>query len=404
MPAPGLDQHAIDWLLTRRNGDGLWMGLLPFTMRGLMVLHSADDARYAPLIDEGLRALAALQVHDGRRRWQQLGRSPVLDTAVVTSTLLYSGVHAIDSRLRDALDWLLAQQARRTGDWSYQTRSKEPGGWSFSPGNDRNPDTDTTLHVLEALALARTDLPGQDQAMARGLRWLLAMQNDDGSWGMWGRHTPVGRAIVRELELNDALDAGTADVTARTVRAVSRLMTNPRFSGAATRSAVERGVKFLRATQHPDGSWPGKWAVNYTYGTTQAIMALAAAGHTTDPATERAVAWLRGVQQSDGGWGESPESYAAGRFLAAPSTVMQTGLALMALLVGDQSRDRQIMRGVQFLLEHRSSGGLWTEATFCQTLLRNHWYCQNTLFPTCLAQIPIAMMLGEAGGLSGNGT
>jgi squalene-hopene/tetraprenyl-beta-curcumene cyclase len=400
-PAPSLDRRAVDWLVARRNADGLWMGMLPFTMRSLMVLRSVDGAGHASLIEDGMRALTALQVRDGRGLWQQLGRSPVLDTAVVVSTLIYSGVRADDPRLRKAFDWLLAQQARRVGDWRYQARYTEPGGWSFSPANDRNPDTDTTLHVLETLALAPPDLPGRDEALARGLGWLLAMQNDDGSWGMWGRHAPAGRAIVRELELNDALDAGTADVTARAVRAVSRVATIAAFAGARAQSAIEQGVGFLRSAQRADGSWPGKWAVNFTYGTTQGIMALVAAGRQSDPATRRAVAWLRSVQQPDGGWGESPESHAADRYIAAPSTVMQTGLALLALMVADESADPDLLRGLGFLLDRRSDGALWSEATFCQTLLRDHWYCQNTLFPTCLAQIAIVLLLRGAGGSSG---
>ena len=77
--------------------------------------------------------------------------------------------------------------------------------------------------------------------------------------------------------------------------------------------AVRRGVDYLLREQEEDGSWFGRWGVNYVYGTGAALPALAAAGFAPDhPAMRRAVAWLEARQNEDGGFGEDCRSYDGG--------------------------------------------------------------------------------------------
>ena len=47
---------------------------------------------------------------------------------------------------------------------------------------------------------------------------------------------------------------------------------------ARTHPAVQRGVDYLLRTQEQDGSWYGRWGVNYIYGTFLALRGLRAAG------------------------------------------------------------------------------------------------------------------------------
>ena len=94
-------------------------------------------------------------------------------------------------------------------------------------------------------------------------------------------------------------DPPTEDVTARCVSMLAQL-------GETIQSSkpVADGVEYLRRTQLPDGSWYGRWGLNYIYGTWSVLCALNAAGvDHQDPMIRKAVTWLRTIQNEDGGWG-----------------------------------------------------------------------------------------------------
>lgn len=403
-PAPGLDRRTAEWLAERQNADGLWAGMPLFTHRCLMALHVTDSDRFVAAVDAGMAGLAQMHVRGGAGRWQQLARSPVLDTAIALASLVSAGVPAGHSRMRRAYNWLIAVQSRRRGDWRWNAPHVEPGGWSFIPDNDRNPDIDTTLHVLEALALAPPDVAGAREAIRRGLGWVLGLQNADGSWGTFTRQPRLRISVVREVELKGAMDYGTADVTARVIRALSSLRVEPEAASPEIRSAIARGLRFLTVSQLADGAWEGRWAVNYTYGAAQGLTAFVVAGQGQGAAATRARQFLESTQREDGGWGESPESYAVRRYLPAASTVTQTAMALLALLAAteapDAARDPVVAAGMTFLLDRRSADSVsWEEDTFCQTVLPGHLYFQNSLLAPCLAQMVISRYLRAAGAL-----
>ena len=95
------------------------------------------------------------------------------------------------------------------------------------------------------------------------------------------------------------LDPPTEDVTAR---CASMLM---QISGSEKKYGVQCALDYLRGTQRADGSWYGRWGIDYIYGTWSVLCALNAAGiGASAPEFVKAIAWLLSIQNLDGGWGE----------------------------------------------------------------------------------------------------
>ena len=114
--------------------------------------------------------------------------------------------------------------------------------------------------------------------------------------------------------------------------------------------------------QEDDGSWYGRWGVNYIYGTFLALRGLAAAQVSDREAPIlRAREWLRSIQNADGGWGESCASYDEGNFVAAPSTPSQTAWAMLGLLAGGDTTSTSVRDGMDYLLRKQTSEGTWEE-------------------------------------------
>jgi squalene-hopene/tetraprenyl-beta-curcumene cyclase len=160
------------------------------------------------------------------------------------------------------------------------------------------------------------------------------------------------------------IDPSTADITGRVLECLSHY---PGFD--AKHPVVRRALRFLRAAQHNDGSWYGRWGVNYLYGTWQVLRGLAAIGDDMNsPTVRRAVRWLLEHQNADGGWGESIASYdepsQKGRGRSTPS---QTAWALMGLISAGLLDDPGVRRGVHYLLETQNSAGTWEQADWTGT-------------------------------------
>src|SRR5436305_13899850 len=178
------------------------------------------------------------------------------------------------------------------------------------------------------MALARTgarSLPGAPEAIERGLRWLLGMQNKDGGWAAFDRD--INRELLTRVPFADhnaMLDPSCPDITARVLEALG-----PYGYGPGQRP-VDRALAFIERTQDRRGCWIGRWGVNYLYGTWQVLAGLDVIGYDmTRPMVRRAVAWLESVQQPSGAWGESCRTYddptLAGQ---GPPTASQPGWAL----------------------------------------------------------------------------
>ncbi len=306
--------------------------------------------------------------------------SAVWDTGIALYTLTEAGLTAAgDERIARTCDWLLDRQIRMNGDWVRNLREGDQAiklghtgaAWAFEYRNDWYPDVDDTAMVAKALWRAG-DRPGQTRnrdTAALAVKWILAMQNEDGGWAAFDRtkDRPWMEAIPF-ADHNAMQDPSCADITGRTVESLTTC------GVPATSPAITNAVRFLVSHQQPEGCWWGRWGCNYLYGTWQALGGLGAAGVVSPscshgrgqaegssssaapphPAATKALAWLRAVQNADGGFGESANSYLDRTLMGkGPSTASQTAWGLMSLLYLVPPSDAAVQRAIAWLCDHQ---------------------------------------------------
>ncbi len=371
-------RRAEAWLRAHfEDSDGVGAIFPPmiYTVICLRCLGVADDA---PEMRRALDQLDDLMIEEDDTLRLQPCFSPVWDTALSLNALADAGRGDEPAAERGAR-WLLEREVRRPGDWSVANPGVEPAGWFFEYRNGHYPDTDDTAMVL--MALAKTGQATTEEgrpAAERGLRWLLALQNKNGGWAAFDRD--IDREVLTKVPFADhnaMLDPSCPDITARVLEALGH------YGYRTDHPQVSRALAFLERTQEPSGGWPGRWGVNYVYGTWQVLTGLASVGHDeTSPLVRRAVAWLKDVQQSGGGWGESCRSYDdpsyAGR---GTPTASQTAWALLGLIAAGEADSDEVRNGVDYLLATQLPDGGWHEEQFTGTgfpkvfYLKYHMYC-----------------------------
>ena len=205
-----------------------------------------------------------------------------------------------------------------------------------------------------------------ESAVERACAWLAAMQCSNGGWGAFDKDNDA--AWLYKLPFVDfgaVIDPPSADVTAHVVELLAR---EPGYE-----EPVRRGVEYLLREQEADGSWFGRWGVNYVYGVGAVLPALRSAGFAPDhPVMRRAVAWLESVQNEDGGFGEDCRSYDLGesgllwrgRGVSTPS---QTAWALLGFEAAGAAGSEAAARAVQWLADNQRSDGGWDEEHFTGT-------------------------------------
>lgn len=386
-------RRATAWMREHfQDSDGVG-AIFPPMIYTCIVLRCLGVADIDPEMQWAMKQLDDLKIEDDNTIRLQPCFSPVWDTALAAIALADAGAPARSDAVQKTVRWLLTKEVRRPGDWSRSNSHVEPGGWYFEYRNGFYPDTDDTAMVLMALARSRFDekarprthelfaeneLPPDDEATQRGVRWLLAMQNRDGGWAAFDRD--INREILTRVPFADhnaMLDPSCPDITARVLEALGH------FGYGPGHPAVDRGIAFIRKTQEPDSGWPGRWGVNYLYGTWQVLQGLRAIGFDMhDAMVRRAVEWLKRVQQSSGAWGETCASYDDPSLAGVgAATASQTGWALLSLIAAGEAQSSEVKAGVQWLIEQQLPDGTWSENHFTGTGFPKVFYLKYHGYP-----------------------
>jgi squalene-hopene/tetraprenyl-beta-curcumene cyclase len=281
----------------------------------------------------------------------------------VAHTLLETREAQCAQHALDALDWLKKEQVLDVkGDWAEQRPDVRPGGWAFQYANPHYPDLDDTAVVVLALDRARRELAPEtdyNEAIARGREWVEGLQSENGGWGAFDAdNTYYYLNNIPFADHGALLDPPTADVSARCIGMLAQL------GESASSPRMGHALSYLESAQEKDGSWFGRWGVNYIYGTWSAMVALNGAGLGMEtPMVRRAAEWLLAIQNSDGGWGESCDSYKLNykTYEHAPSTACQTAWALLALMAAGSAYHPAVTRGIAYLQQTQAPDGLWEQ-------------------------------------------
>jgi squalene-hopene/tetraprenyl-beta-curcumene cyclase len=342
--------RAEQWVLRRAGHGGVETdglgAIFPPMVYIQIVLKTLGYERDDPVVRRAERELDEFFIEENGSIRIQPCFSPVWDTGIA----LYALGEQAEAADHDALDraarWLTDRECTCRGDWANNVeRNVEAGAWWFEYRNGWYPDVDDTAMV--AMALRRAGGERNLAAGERGVRWMLAMQNDDGGWAAFDR-TRHRRALeyIPFADHNAMQDPSCPDITGRVVEALAAHgLTNEH-------PAVRRAIEFIRGRQHPGGGWFGRWGVNYIYGTWQALVGAIDSGE--DPQQEwirRAGNWIKSIQKDDGSFGESANSYEDESLRGqGPSAASQTAWAAMVLQAVFGPDDPDLRRAIGWLV------------------------------------------------------
>jgi squalene-hopene/tetraprenyl-beta-curcumene cyclase len=362
----GLRARAIEkcraWTTERLNGEDGLGAIYPAMANSVMMY---DVLGYPPSHPDravARKSLENLLIVKDEEAYCQPCVSPVWDTALVAHALLETKDAKADVAVARGLEWLRPLQVLDVkGDWAEEKPDVRPGGWAFQYRNDHYPDLDDTAVVVMAMDRAKERGSYKD-AIARGAEWVEGLQSRGGGWGAFDADNSY--TYLNNIPFADhgaLLDPPTEDVSGRCVGMLAQLGAGP------DDSRLKAGIDYLIRTQRSDGSWWGRWGVNYIYGTWSALAGLNGAGLGPDHATmKRGADWLVQIQNSDGGWGENCDSYRLDYkgYEPAPSTASQTAWALLGLMAAGAVDHPAAARGVNYLRATQDADGLWSQAHY----------------------------------------
>ena len=370
------------WVLERQEATGDWGGIIPAMLNSLLALRALDYDVKDPIVQRGLTAVDNFAIETEASYCVQPCVSPVWDTAWCLRALAESGIAADDPALVKGGEWLLDRQILDYGDWAVKNQGIAPGGWAFEFDNRFYPDLDDSAVVV--MGLSQIKLPDEarkKQAIARCLNWMASMQCKPGGWAAFDRDNDQDWInLIPYGDLKAMIDPNTADVTARVLEMLGEC------SLSIDDWRVQKAIAYLIQEQEADGSWFGRWGVNYIYGTSGVLAALSLiAPVRCRSAIERGVAWLVSCQNFDGGWGETCASYQDANLKGqGVSTASQTAWALLGIMAASSGTkfDGQaaLKRGVEYLLATQQADGTWDEAQFTGTGFPCHFYLKYHLY------------------------
>jgi squalene-hopene/tetraprenyl-beta-curcumene cyclase len=380
-----IDQ-AVAFVRERLNGEDGLGAIFPAMANSVMMFDVLGYPKNDPEPKIARASIDKLLVVKADEAYCQPCVSPVWDTALACHALLEVGGARATAQTVKALAWLRPLQVLEVvGDWGQTRQNVRPGGWAFQYANPHYPDLDDTAVIVMAMARARElaspGVPDFEQAIARARDWILGLQCRCGGWAAFDADNTY--EYLNNIPFADhgaLLDPPTADLTARCVSMLAQL-----GETQATSLPLRRGIAFLRRHQRSDGSWYGRWGINYIYGTWSVLCALNAARiEPSAPEVRRAVKWLVSIQNSDGGWGEDASSYRLDYrgYEMAPSTASQTAWAVLGLMAAGELDHPAVERGIGYLAITQGDDGFWGEERYTATgfprvfFLRYHGYAK----------------------------
>jgi len=385
-PIRPLKQKAIDkakqWILEHQESSGDWGGIQPAMLNAILALHCLGYDNNHPVIRKGLKALENFSLENKDTLGLQSCVSPVWDTALALKALQDADVPKDHPALTNAAEWLIDREVRVPGDWKVKSPHLKPGGWAFEFHNDWYPDVDDSAFVSMAIkdVAVRNNIIKRN-AIQRGFIWCLGMQSKNGGWGAFDKDNT--KHILNKIPFADMealIDQPTADLTARMLELMGTF-------GCSSKShpAAMRALKFIRESQEADGSWWGRWGVNYIYGTWSVLSGLAAIGEDMkQPWIRKAVGWLIKHQNPDGGWGETCESYNNPTLAGVgESTASQTSWALLALMAAGETDSEVVSKGIKYLLETQNRDGSWNEEAYTGTGFPKYFMIKYHIYRNC---------------------
>ena len=345
-----------------------YQGLSPVNALLNCIALFAHDPRH-PELAPSLAGLEAWRWEDEAGVRFAGARSNTWDTAFALEALATSPQPQSGDAVRRGYAFLVgAQMTAELPPTEAATRDPLTGGWCFSDGVHRWPVSDCAAEAVSALLAveARPRLaPPEAERIPRdrlrhAVEFILSRQNDDGGFGTYERRRAplwLERLNPSEMFGRCMTERSYVECTASALVALSRV--RDAVANAAVDRAITAGVAFLRAAQRADGSVPGFWGINFTYGAFHVARGLRAAGvPADDPALERLAAWLVAHQRADGGWGEHWTGCLTDTYVEHPeSQPVMTSWALLAL-VEILGRDAEpVRRGFDWLVAHQDAHG-----------------------------------------------
>jgi squalene-hopene/tetraprenyl-beta-curcumene cyclase len=373
--------RAVAFVTERLNGEDGLGAIFPAMANSVMMFDVLGISTDHPDRAIARKSIDKLLVIKDDEAYCQPCVSPVWDTALTAHALLDVGGAQADGDASRGLEWLRPLQVLDVkGDWATQRPQVRPGGWAFQYANPHYPDLDDTAVVV--MAMDRVQAAGganYTEAIARAREWIVGLQSRDGGWAAFDAdNTYYYLNNIPFADHGALLDPPTEDLTGRCVSMLAQL-----GETSDTSPALARGIDYLRRTQLADGSWYGRWGMNYIYGAWSVLCALNAAGvDRQSPMIRKSVDWLVAIQNADGGWGEDGTSYKLDYrgYAPAPSTASQTAWALLGLMAAGERSHPAVVRGIAYLMRTQAEDGLWEEARFTATgfprvfYLRYHGY------------------------------